>query len=95
MTNNRQIGVRELALLELYSNCQLSMDVFAFYQKRNVTQRQMAQICGCSVATVERWFSSQRQDPEQIYLRRLAEMDFVWEMWEQLPTEIRGRLCSR
>jgi DNA-binding transcriptional regulator YiaG len=95
MTSHRELGRKELTLLELYSNCQLSIDVFTFYQKWNVTQRQMAQICGCSLATVERWFSSQRQSPESIYLRRLAEMDFVWEMWEQIPQEIRDRLCSR
>ncbi|MGG6265497.1 helix-turn-helix domain-containing protein [Leptolyngbya sp. AN03gr2] len=94
MTNGRSLGDRELTLLELYSNCQWSMDVFVFYQKWNVTQSQIAQICGCSLATVERWFSSQRQTPEFISLRKLAEMDLVWEMWEQIPQSIRDRLCS-
>lgn len=54
MTNGRSLGNRELTLLKLYSNCQWSVDVFAFYQKWNVTQSQIAQICGCSLATVER-----------------------------------------
>lgn len=31
MTNNRRLEARDLALLTLYSNCQLSMDVFEFY----------------------------------------------------------------
>ena len=69
------------------------MDVFVFYRKWNVTQRQIAVICGCSLATVGRWFSSQRQVPEPIYTRRLAEMDLIWELWEQIPAELRERLC--
>lgn len=70
------------------------MDVFEFYRKWNVTHRQLATICGCSLATVERWFGTQRQVPESIYTRRLAEMDLIWELWEQIPAEIRERLCS-
>ncbi len=93
MNANRPLGARELALLNLYSNCRLSMDVFEFYRKWNVTQRQLATICGCSLATVERWFGTQRQVPESIYTRRLAEMDLIWELWEQIPAEIRERLC--
>ena len=94
MTSDRRLGARELALLNLYSNCQLSIDVFEFYRKWNVTQKQIATICGCSLATVERWFGSQRQVPEAIYTRRLAEIDLIWELWEQIPVEIRDRLCS-
>ena len=94
MTSNRSLGVRELSLLNLYSNCRLSIDVFEFYRKWNVTQRQIATICGCSLATVERWFGSQRQVPEPIYTRRLAEMDLIWELWEQIPSALRERLCS-
>lgn len=66
MTNNRQLGVKERSLLGLSSNCKLLIDVFALYQKWNVTQRQLTQICGCSVASVERWLNSQRQPPEPI-----------------------------
>ena len=93
MTSDRRLGARELALLNLYSNCQLSIDVFEFYRKWNVTQKQIATICGCSLATVERWFGSQRQVPEAIYTRRLAEIDLIWELWEQIPAEIRERIC--
>lgn len=69
------------------------MDVFEFYQKWNVTQQQIATICGCSLSTVERWFGSQQRIPEAIYLRRLAEMDLLWELWEQIPPEFRERMC--
>ena len=94
MTNHRPLGTRERTLLTMYSKCQFSMDVFEFYQKWNVTQRQIAIICGCSLATVGRWFGNPRQVPEPIYECRLAEMDLIWELWEQLPTEIKERLCS-
>lgn len=94
MESSRRLEARELMLLTMYSNCQLSMDVFEFYRKWNVTQRQIAMICGCSLATVGRWFGSPRQVPEPIYMRRLAEMDLIWELWEQIPAEIKERLCS-
>ena len=93
MTNRQPLSQRQVALLNLYSNCQLSMDVFEFYQKWNVTQRQIATICGCSISTVERWFGSQGRVPEPIYTRRLAEMDLIWELWSQIPDEIKTRLC--
>lgn len=93
MTQSRDLGRREQALLQLYSNCHLSMDIFEFYGKWNVTQKQIAAICGCSVATVERWFGSQRQAPEPIYTRRLAEMDLIWELWDDLPDTFKQRLC--
>jgi hypothetical protein len=95
MTNRQPLRTREQTLLNLYSGCQLSMDVFEFYRKWDVTQRQIATICGCSIATVERWFGSQRQTPELIYSRRLAEMDLIWELWEQIPGQIREQLCPR
>jgi hypothetical protein len=95
MNNHRRLTAKELALLNLYSNCQLSMDVFEFYRKWNVTQRQIALICGCSLANVERWFGRNRRVPEPIYTRRLAEMDLCWELWELLPAEVTERLCPR
>ena len=94
MNDRKTLGNREIALLNLYSNCQLSMDVFDFYQKWNVTQKQIAHICGCSLSTVERWFGSQRRTPEAVYTRRLAEMDLIWELWSDLPNNIREQLCS-
>ena len=93
MNNRQPLNNKQLTLLNLYSNCQLSMNVFEFYQKWNVTQRQIAAICGCSLSTVERWFGSQRRVPEAIYTRRLAEMDLIWELWSQIPDEIKRKLC--
>ena len=94
MTNRQPLSSREIALLNLYVNCQLSMDVFEFYKKWNVTQKQIAAICGCSISTVERWFGSQNRVPEPIYTRRLAEMDLIWELWSQIPMEIKRKLCA-
>jgi hypothetical protein len=75
------LGAREQALLRLYVNCQLGLSPSDFYSKWNVTHAQMAQICGCSVSTVDRWFlhGSGYRAPEAIYLRRLAEINFLWE----------------
>ena len=36
---------------------------------------------------------NQRQVPAPIYTRRLAEMDLILELWEQIPAEIRERIC--
>lgn len=93
----RHLGRREYALLNLYSHCQLGIAPADFYAKWNVTHAQMAQICGCSESTVDRWFQQGRskQPPEPIYLRRLAEIDFLWEYYEQIPGDLRQRLCGR
>lgn len=83
-------------LLNLYKNCQMGISPADFYAKWNVTHAQMAQICGCSKSTVNRWFQQSRssQPPEPIYLRRLAEIDFLWEHYEQIPSELRQQLCQ-
>lgn len=93
----RDLGQRELKLLKLYARCQLSMSPQDFYAKWNVTHAQMAQICGCSQATVNRWFSRRTYHaPAPLYCRRLAEMDLLWEVYEQIPATIRRRLgCYR
>ena len=91
----RNLGKRELTLLSLYVNCQLSMSHHDFYAKWNVTHAQIAEICDCSEGTVDRWFAGSRhyRSPETLYLRRLAEMDLLWELYEQIPTLLRQRLC--
>jgi hypothetical protein len=92
----RNLGDRELALLRLYLGCRFGMLPQAFYAKWNVTHAQMAQICGCSEATVDRWFLGQsaRHRPALVYLRRLGEMDLLWECYEELPLALRQRVCS-
>jgi len=91
----KNLGVREQTLLNLYCQCQFEMSPANFYAKWNVTHAQIAAICGCSESTVDRWFQRSRssQLPEAIYLRRLAEMDFLWENYEQIPTELRQQVC--
>ena len=91
----RNLSNREYTLLTLYSNCQLAITPADFYAKWNVTHAQMAQICGCSESTVDRWFQQGRssQPPAPIYLRRLAEIDFLWEYYEQIPSDLRQQLC--
>lgn len=98
MTENsrpQRLGTRELALLNLYKGCQLSMSPWDFYAKWNVTHAQIAQICGCSRPTVDRWFarSSNYRPPAVVYCRRLAEMDFLWEHYGQISSSLWQHLC--
>jgi hypothetical protein len=71
------------------------MSPWDFYRKWSVTHSQIAQICGCSLSTVDRWFASGNnyRHPELKYLRRLAEMDALWESYEQIPPSLWHRLC--
>jgi len=91
----RNFGRRELTLLRLYTHCQLAMSPQDFYAKYNVSHSTIARIAGCSVPTVDRWFSTgrSRRAPSPIHLRRLAEMDLLLESFEQLPVPLRQRLC--
>lgn len=86
---------REITLLQLYCGCQFGMTPYAFYAKWNVTHAQIAQICGCSEPTVNRWFSQgkTRRSAEAIHRRKLAEMDFIWEQYERIPQPLRQHLC--
>jgi hypothetical protein len=91
----RDFGRRESRLLKLYTNCQLQMSPQAFYAKYNVSHATLAKIAGCSVATVDRWFSrgKHRRSAMPIHQRRLAEMDLWLETFEQIPEPLRQRLC--
>jgi len=90
----RRLGTREVALLQLYAQCQWQMDPKTFYAKWDVTHAQIAMICGCSESTVDRWFSlTHPRLPDPMYLRRLAEMDFLWEYYEAIPPALRYHIC--
>jgi hypothetical protein len=94
---HKYLQQREQKLLNLYINCQLAMSPQDFYTKWDVTHAQMAQICRCSEPTVDRWFAQgkNRRAPEPAYLRRLAEMDFLWEHYEDIPTALKKMLCTK
>jgi hypothetical protein len=91
----RNFGRRELRLLRLYTHCQLAMSPQNFYAKYDVSHGTIAKIAGCSVPTVDRWFSNgkNRRSPSSIHLRRLAEMDLLLESFEQIPSPLRQRFC--
>lgn len=91
----RNLGQHELRLFHFYTHCQLQMSHLDFYAKWDVTHAQMAQICGCSQPTVDRWFagSGNYRSPEPLYLRRLAEMDLLWEKYYKVPLALRRHLC--
>lgn len=91
----QDLGQRELRLLKLYRNCQFGMTPQAFYARWGVTHAQMAQICGVSEATVDRWFSQgkNRRFAATIYRRRLAEINLLWEEYERIPTRFKNKVC--
>lgn len=91
----QDLGQREQTLLQLYCGCQSGMSPQAFYARWNVTHVQMAQICGVSEATVNRWFSQgkNRRFAEAIHRRKLAEMNFMWEEYERIPPWLKHQLC--
>ncbi|HEY9697672.1 MAG TPA: hypothetical protein V6D10_10445 [Trichocoleus sp.] len=93
--NLRELRQRELRLLRHYTRCQLGMTPQAFYAKWNVSHAQIALICGCSQPTVDRWFSqgTNRRSPSAVHLRRLAEMDLLWECYEAIPPALLKRIC--
>jgi transcriptional regulator with XRE-family HTH domain len=92
----RHLTSKEQALLKLYLNCGLAMTPQDFYAKWNVTHAQIAQICGCSEPTVDRWFTRGKNHriPDASYLRRLAEIDFLWEFYDRIPLSLRKALCA-
>lgn len=92
----RDLGRQELMLFRLYTRCQFGMSPQAFYAKWNVSHAQMAKICGCAIPTVDRWFASgqSRRSPRPLHLRKLAEMDFIWEFYEEIPLLLLQQLCA-
>jgi hypothetical protein len=93
--NPRPLGEREQNLLQLYTHCQLGMELQDFYSKWEVSQEDIASICSRSVSTVRNWFRSGQncRSPLPIDLRHLALMDFLLEHWEDIPEELRNQLC--
>lgn len=91
------LGQRELKLLQLYSDCQFGMTPQAFYARWDVTHAQIAQICGVSEASVDRWFSQgkHRRTAEPRYRRKLAEMNFLWEQYDRIPLRLWLQVCPR
>ncbi len=95
MTYNRPITQREEALIVLYANCQLALTPKTFRNKWLVTHEQIAIICKRSSSTVSLWFATgpNRRFPKPTDLRHLAVMDFLFEHYEDIPTELRNLLC--
>jgi hypothetical protein len=91
MRHPRSLGEEERVLLEFYSKCTLRMSPQEFYSRWAVTHAQMAQICGCSLPTVDRWFAQGegRREAEPLYQRRLAEMHVLWKHYYKLPPGFR------
>lgn len=95
MKQPRILQERELALIEVYSQCQLAMTPGEFYRKWGVSYEQIGVICSRSDSTVRRWFKRgpYRRYPTPTDLRHLAVMDFLLEHFEEIPPEIWTILC--
>lgn len=92
----QDLGQREIRLLHLYCGCQFGMSPQDFYTRWNVTHAQIAQICGVSEPTVDRWFSQGKNSrlATAHHRRKLAEMNLIWEQYEQIPHYLRQEICS-
>lgn len=59
-----------------------------------VSNPELAEICECSVKTVERWFfdttSPNRREPTDEHKRKLAEAHYLW--WFEMEKEKAARL---
>ncbi len=97
MSQPRPLSLREQALIERYSYCQLGMTPQRFYAKWLVNHEGLAKICHRSVSTVRRWFMKGQtyRRPTANDLRHLALMDFLLEHFEQIPVELVNVLCQR
>jgi len=92
----RPLTEREQTLIDLYGYCQLGMTSQQFYAKWQVNHEAIAFICSRSMSTVRCWFrrgkSYRRPMPND--LRHLALMDFLLQHWEDIPEQLKHRLCS-
>ena len=97
MSKPHPLRHREKKLLRHYAHCQLAMTPQVFYAKWGVTHEQMAEICHRSLSTVRGWFrlGESYRSPQASDLRHLAMMDFLWEQFEEIPDELRQKLCKR
>ena len=94
--NPRPLTEREQTLIDLYGYCSLGMTPQQFYAKWQMNHEAIAFICSRSMSTVRCWFrrgkSYRRPMPND--LRHLALMDFLLQHWEDIPEELKNRLCS-
>ena len=95
MSQPRPLSLREQALIERYSYCQLGMTPQRFYAKWLVNHEALAKICHRSLSTVRRWFMKGQtyRRPTANDLRHLALMDLLLEHFEQIPAELVNVVC--
>jgi hypothetical protein len=96
MTRPRPLSDHDLALINLYANCQLGLSPRRFYAKWEVSHEAIAQICSRSPSTVRRWFGKGKhyRAPSPDDLRHLALMDFLLEHYDEIPPDLFDQLCG-
>lgn len=61
-----------------------------FLQKWSVSRKDLADLCDCSLSTVNHWFSKGGAEKIELkYLRRLAEVDCIWSSLENCPPHLK------
>lgn len=95
-SGQRPFAEVERVLFRTYVNCQIEIShPRQLYQELDLTQEQLAIIAGCSITTMERWMSQDREPRmlKEVYLRRLGEFRFLLRHHHQIPVETWNRLC--
>jgi len=66
-----------------------------FEAKWDVTRAQMAALCQCSIGNVRRWFKlgNDFTPPTKYHMRYLALADIFLEHFEEIPEELRKKIC--
>jgi hypothetical protein len=90
MPKPHSLQMRELRLIQLYSDWDFSMTPTQFYAKWGVSYEQIALICSRSDSTVRGWFRNgqNRRYPTHSDLLHLALMDFFLEHFEEIPEQV-------
>jgi hypothetical protein len=90
MPKPHSLQIRELRLIQLYSDWDFSMTPTQFYTKWGVSYEQIALICSRSDSTVRGWFRNghNRRYPTHSDLLHLALMDFLLEHFEEIPEQV-------
>jgi hypothetical protein len=89
-------GRVERALFRVFVNCHLQIShPRQLYQSYALTYEQLALIAGCSLATMERWMSQNREPVavKAVYLRRLGEFHFLLNNYHQIPEDLWDLIC--
>lgn len=94
--DQKPLGDVERSLFRLYVNCQLpGISPEQLYQEYDFNYEQLAMIAGCSIPTMTRWMTQNRQPHalKEVYSRRLGEFYFLLHHYQEIPPDIWDVIC--